>query len=424
MLRNNRKNILILCLACGFAMGLSAQVHLSTPYSRFGWGEMQARSSAVTQGMGGTGFAFRSSTVVNCLNPASYTAFDSLSSVLEAAFSYRSHVLTESGARQQGSTANMEYFFLGLPVTAHWSTAFGIQPFSSVNYRFSYQDVLCSRNDIGEGGTYEVFLGNGVELFSRLSVGLQASYLFGTSRRCHELVFENDEYFNMRSEDEYRVHGLLLKAGLQYVQPIGHKEIGFGLTYTPSIPSLIKVDRSLYHLTYQTSGSSDLPIDTLAWNNADKKSRTEHLSNPSEFGLGISFAEAEHFWVGADFSYSTWSVFRLGEEVDSLHDSYRISLGGRFVPNAQGNRYLAKTTYMLGAFYEQHCLQIGGDDFRRMGLDFGLAFPMKKSKTQVGIQGEVGVFGPKSTSGIEERYFRVLLQLQLHEKWYQRRKLD
>ncbi len=408
----------------GLSMGvLQAQQHLSIPYSRFGWGEMQPRTSAAVRGMGRTAYAYADAICVNASNPASYIRFDSLSSVIDAAFSFQSHVLYENSARQSGSTAFMDYLYIGLPVTSHWSTAFGLQPFSVVNYNYSRTEEPCTRHDQGTGGTYELFWGNAWEISHYFSVGLQASYLFGTGNRLHELLFDDNSYINVKTEDISRVRGLLLNTGLQAWIPIGKKKLGLAAVYSPSIPALLRVEHQVNRVSYQLSGSSESPIDTLAWSASDKEVSKQRLTNPTVLGCGISLAEEEHFWTGFDFTWTGWSGFSNGTS-DSLRDACRVSWGARLIPQINSSRYWKKMSYTFGLFYERDYVVLPMQEMWRNGLTVGISFPMRKSKTRVSAYAEFGNYRGAGNSGIREQYTTLTLQVQLHEKWYQRRKLD
>ncbi len=409
-------------LNCCFSV--SAQKNLSAPYSRFGWGEMQSRSSQQTQVMGGTSMAFRSPVCVNSKNPASYTAFDSLSAVIDAAISFRAHSLTEEGQRQHGSTAYADYFSLGLPVTRHWAVAFGIQPFSMVSYDYSFVHEMGSSNDIGTGGTYEVFWGNGFQLTSRLSFGVQASYLFGTSFRSHELVFTDADALNLRSMREDVLGGFLFNAGLQYVLPVGRNRLGMGLAFTPSLPACLHVDSKEYYMTYRYSSSIETPVDTLLWTGEDNGARRLRLSNPVTIGAGLSLSQEDKFWAGVDCEWAGWSRFSIGDEPDSLNDRLRVSVGGGWIPQSGSASYLKRIIYSAGLFYEKDYVNVDRMSFYRMGMDFGLAFPVRKNRSKVGVCLESGLYAPVRGDGIREQYYRVTVHVQLHERWYQHRKLD
>ncbi|MBO7624357.1 MAG: hypothetical protein J6S82_03515 [Bacteroidales bacterium] len=403
---------------------LPAQEYLASPYSRFGFGEMQPRTSQRIQAMGGTGLAYRSPACINAKNPASYTAFDSLSAVIDAAVSYRSHILTEGPARQQGSTAYADYFSLGLPVTRHWAVAFGIQPFSVVSYDYSFAHEYGFSNDIGKGGCYEVFWGNAFQLTSRLSLGVQASYLFGTSWRSHELSFTDGDCFNLRSMQEDEVGGFLFNTGLQYTVPIGRNQLGVGLVFTPSIPACIHLDRKAYQMTYRVSSSLETPLDTLSWEGDADRERRMRLTLPASLGFGLSFSQPDRFWVGADGEWSGWSRFAVGDDPDSLNDRMRFSAGAGWIPQSGSSRYLKRITYSAGFFYEKDQVVVGQTAFHRMGLDLGFSLPMRKNKSKIGLFLESGLYAPVQGEGIREQYYRFTVHVQLHEKWYQHRKLE
>lgn len=403
---------------------MSAQKYLGSPYSRFGWGEMRPRASQQTQAMGGAALAYRSPVCVNSKNPASYTAFDSLSAVIDAAFSYNTHVLTEGMQRQQGGTAYADYFSFGLPVSSWWSVAFGIQPFSIVSYDYSFVHESGSSNDIGEGGTYEIFWGNGLRLSRHLSFGVQFSYLFGTSFRSHELVFADEQSFNLRTMQEDAVRGFLFNTGLQLELPVGRNLFGAGLSFTPSIPACIHSDRRSYNLTYRVSSSIETPVDTLEWDEADNNTVRLRIHNPTTLGVGLSLSRPDKFWVGADCEWAAWSRFSIGESADSLNDRLRVSFGGGWIPQSGSARYMKRITYSAGLFYEKDYVSVNGLSFHRMGLDAGFAFPMRKNSSKVGLYLESGLYAPVQGDGIREQYYRFTVQVQLHEKWYQHRKLD
>ena len=140
--------------------------------------------------------------------------------------------------------------------------------------------------------------------------------------------------------------------------------------------------------------------------------------------LSFELSEEDKFWVGADVSWTEWSRFSMGDHSDSLADLLRFSVGGRWIPNALSSHYFMKVNYSLGGFYEKNYVCVGDHQMYRMGMDVGLSFPMKKSKSKLGVCLEIGTYRTADGSGIQERYRRLMLQVQLHEKWYQRRRLD
>ena len=425
VLKNNKLYLYITALILLLQLPLSAQKYLSTPYSRLGLGEMQPRNSVAGRMLGGTSYASRENTWVNVQNPASYTAFDSLTSVIDGAFFLHSHTLSEGGVSQRGTTASMDYLYLGLPVINRvWAMGAGIQPFASVNYDYVFEDDMLSRIDRGEGGVYEVFWGNAFQFCPAFSIGVQVSYLFGTSLKTHELSFSDESFLSSRTLDENRMSGFLFNFGLQYEKTFGQKKLGVGMVFSPSLPACCHADSRLYHLNYFKEGIEESVLDTLKWDAAEKTSRRLDVRNPMNIGFGLSLSETDKFWIGADVTWTEWSRFSLGDVSDSLADLLRFSVGGCWIPNALSSHYFMKVNYSLGGFYEKNYICVGEHQMHRMGLDVGFSFPMKKSRSKLGICLEIGTFRTSDGSGIQEQYRRLILQVQLHEKWYQRRRLD
>ena len=73
-------------IACSIlsANVLNAQNRINSPYSMFGPGEVRGNSLFQNMSMGGIAQGFRSNVIVNHVNPASYTASDSLSFIFDA----------------------------------------------------------------------------------------------------------------------------------------------------------------------------------------------------------------------------------------------------------------------------------------------------------------------------------------------------
>ena len=85
-------------LTAGTAGALSAQSNSDrSPYSRFGYGTLGMRQTATTRALGGIGVGLRDGLVVNPANPASYTAVDSMTFIMDLAVSLRGSHLAEGG---------------------------------------------------------------------------------------------------------------------------------------------------------------------------------------------------------------------------------------------------------------------------------------------------------------------------------------
>ena len=99
---NKLRKLFLLAVVLIFGVGgILAQTGTSSPYSRFGIGELKNKNvNARLRGMGGLSNAIISNRFVNPSNPASYSGFDSLSFLFNAglemnSITYRTNTLTE-----------------------------------------------------------------------------------------------------------------------------------------------------------------------------------------------------------------------------------------------------------------------------------------------------------------------------------------
>ena len=74
-----------LLLASTLCLNMMAQSNgSSSSYSRFGLGTLENQAQGFSKAMGGTGLGYRAGNRINTLNPASYSAIDSTTLLLEA----------------------------------------------------------------------------------------------------------------------------------------------------------------------------------------------------------------------------------------------------------------------------------------------------------------------------------------------------
>jgi hypothetical protein len=419
-----RNIYIILCVIfCCIEEESIAQNHLNSPYSRFGMGDLKERRAAGVTAIGGTGYTFQSSTVVNFTNPASYTGFDTLSFLLDASFSWKNHTLIAS-TTQRGNTLQFEYVACGFSIARWWKTAIGLQPYSVMNYTIienrNIEDTLNQTiSYLGDGGINEIYWGNSFRLFKNFSLGVNASFLFGTYHRSRTVEWSDVYFFNTKIDNSTKIQGAVVTAGVQYFIPIkGKGDLGIGFVYTPAIP--VRSTETQTISTYWGKDYNTTLLDSLYKGGSAKHS----LKMPMHIGGGISWSKKNKYFVGIDFTWRDWSQYAIDKVNDSLSDSYKISIGGSYTPNYSSSKLFPRVTLSLGANFEQTYLFLEGEHLKRYGINFGLLFPLKRSKTGFGIVLEYGQLGTTEHNLIKENYFTATINLRIHERWYQRTKLD
>jgi hypothetical protein len=128
---NSLRLPIILCLFL-INLTLFSQIRIVSPYSRFGIGDLSDNNNAWNLSMGQLGIGIRSPSHVNYANPASFSAFDSVSFVFEGGFSGEFVNLTSDVQNVNRNYASLGYLLFGMPVNRWWKTSLGLVPFSDV----------------------------------------------------------------------------------------------------------------------------------------------------------------------------------------------------------------------------------------------------------------------------------------------------
>ena len=102
--------IAILLVACSATV--MAQSGTKSPYSQFGLGVLADQSTGFNRGMNGIGYAMREHNQIDYLNPAAYSAIDSLSFIFDAGVGLQRNTFEEKGKKQKRKVANVSLHFL------------------------------------------------------------------------------------------------------------------------------------------------------------------------------------------------------------------------------------------------------------------------------------------------------------------------
>ena len=203
-----------------FCSRTGAQTSSSSPYSRYGIGDLQSGGLVKTEGMGGTAYGFSPYMNINISNPASYSSI--LLTTFETAVRMdQLRLKTTSKTADINSTA-FSYFAFGFPVKSKkWGSTFGLLPYSNVGYSVS-NSITNSNGDKethfyeGSGGLNQFLIGNAWSPVKNFSLGFNASYLFGVVNQQRRIEFpELSNYFNTRIRQETSVGAVHFSFGLQ-----------------------------------------------------------------------------------------------------------------------------------------------------------------------------------------------------------------
>lgn len=422
---NFKATIGLICLVLQFT-SVYSQTSTLSPYSRFGIGDLLFTGFANQRAMGGTGIGSVSATRVNFMNPASY-AYDTLST-LEIGVQGEYIKQQQNSISATQSNAGLNTLTLAFPILRNKiGMSFGLNPYSGTGYNIQSTEIIDTNNTKlsskyeGSGGYTRYYLGIGGKITKNLSVGVNASYLYGTVNRKRRADFSNSIYFNNQYITEITLTDLYLELGLHWNQMINDNlKLGIGITGAPS--QNINGRRSTLWVNYKyDSNQGDFFKDTI-----DFESRTKgEVTLPLNLGVGINLSNTEKWLVNLDANYQDWSSYKSFDNLDTLQNSFRIAIGGQFSPDPKDTKYLNRIQYRAGLSYSQTSLELRNNQLDDKSFSFGFGLPLRKSlQSMINFGFEFGQRGTTKDNLVKEQYSRVVIGLTFNELWFQKRRYD
>ncbi|GAA0891533.1 membrane protein [Fulvivirga kasyanovii] len=396
-----------------------------SPFTSRGLGDIYDMSLVHNQGMGGLGISNGSYWHLNNVNPA-LLPYNSLT-IFTAGFIGERRTLENSTTSETNSGGNLNFLAMAFPVKPGiWTTSLGLMPYSNVDYKFSYTDLVPGTDtevqftEEGSGGFNQFYWSNGVAINKRFFVGVKATYLFSSIETKYSdiLVDENLAAYSAVNKELFSVSDFLFSAGLAFNQDsIFNNKIKLkaGLTYEFS--SDVKSKRA------QSFGLEQVDRPVL---NAKNDTIRGSITMPQAIGAGISFSNGFKWMAGIDVKMQQWSDYKDfgGDNSDNLKNSMKITLGGEFTPDyGSVNSYLKRVTYRLGFGYEETPYTINGNQVKDFGINFGWSLPVGRFSS-LDMAFKYGQRGDVQDNLVSEDYFKVYLGFNFNDQWFIKRKYD
>ncbi|GAC1307770.1 MAG: membrane protein [Mucilaginibacter sp.] len=414
----------------------------SSPYSKFGLGDIIPEALPQSIGMGGIGAAVNRISGynnINVLNPASYGAIGF--TTIDAGI-YSNVVSLNQTGQPSSTNANfrLSHVAFAIPVSKRSALSFGLLPYSQMGY--NYKQTLnrgfgtgspADTNTVnyiynGDGGLSKAYLGYGFGLGKHLLIGANVAYIFGNLQQ-----YSSTEIpalygtLNSKVEQSNAVGGLTYDYGAQYSFDFGEqKQKHLILGYSASANSRITTTSSyiVSHYTYDGSGNQNLAIDSVI-NQQGAKSK---IQLPQINHFGITFQNDLKFLIGADYTIGKWSNLTISGANAGFQDSKTLNVGGQFTPNINAlHNYFARTDYRLGLIYDQTYLNLNNTNIKRYAVTVGLGLPLAPNNLsfyKVNFSAEIGQRGTLTNGLVKENYVNLHLGFTLNDKWFQRYKFD
>jgi hypothetical protein len=401
---------------------LQGQTRINSPYSMLGPGEVRGYEYFRNLGMGGIAQGFRSNLGVNYLNPASYTALDSLSFIFEGTLLSHIYQQKVSGHEQTTLYSNLGNLNFAFPVTRRWSMAAGLLPWSKVGYKITdfQEDNITGRVNYqyeGSGGLNQVYIGNAFRLFGGLSAGINVSYLFGRTEDKRIAYSDSIGFFRTSWNTAEETNGLMLAYGLQWQIKINEtSNLTLGATYTGL--SKLNINQNSYTLR------SLIRVDTLKVSN----DREGQMEIPAHIAAGAFMKFNSKWALGIDYQTQNWSEYKTFNQTHNLNDAYQVKLGTVYTPRVETySNFLSRIEYRAGVRYGQSYMTLAdasgiNQDFSELGISFGIALPIRRSLSAVNLGFEFSQRNSASADLINENYFRFNIGVNVYERWFVKRK--
>jgi len=399
-----------------------AQNSTNTPNTRYGYGVLADKAFISQRGMGGIGYGLRNSQMINPMNPASYSAVDSMTFMFDLGVSGQMVWLKDGLNEERKINGNLEYLAMQFPLARKLGFGVGFEPVSYVGY--SYGDT--TRLVVDDGLAYTVYSGRGgyskvygalsYDLFDRLSLGVKMSYMFGDIIHEKLVTFSSINSYNTSWVDTIRASGLLYDLGLQYHLPVGRlKTVTIGAVYSP---------KTSYGARVTTSSIISDPSSGVITDSKNTISRDSIFELPESYGLGFTYSQLGKMTVGLDILYQKWADARFYNQRNEFNNRLKLNAGGEFIPLRTSSNILNRIRYRAGLYYADSYLIIKESNYNEYGVNLGFGIPTPDRRSFLNMAFEYSLLKPKSNILIDEQYFKVSLSYTFNESWFFKRKLQ
>jgi hypothetical protein len=361
--------------------------------------------------MGGIGYGLRNPKIINPLNPASFSAIDSMTFMLDFGIKGQASFFKEGANQATKYNAGIEYLALQFPLAKGLGMGIGFEPVSYVGYQFVEDSLQSPQKSFatysGKGGLNKVYATLSYQLFNRFSFGVNVGYLFGDIIHSQSVSSNIGKSHTLSWNDSLRSRGLTYEVGFQYIHPIRkNEEIVLGLVYTPKTKFGTTVMRG--ETNYNSSGLiTGVPKLEVT--------KTPVFQLPETYAVGVSYRKLNKWTAGADFQYQKWAKAKFYDKTDTLSNRMKMNIGAE---------YINKVYYRAGAYYSNSYVNINGGGYKEYGVSLGLGIPMIDKRSFLNLAVEYSVLRPEIKTVLHEQYFKFTLSYTFNELWFLKRKLQ
>ncbi len=424
--RYNKVGVLVVLVMFPTLIFAQFNNNTSSPYSRYGLGELHHYSFGRSTAMGGASIASRNGQQINIGNPASFDAVDSLGFMFEFAINAKYSEFKNDIGANTSSNINFQYFAMNFQINNRMGTSIGLVPFTDVGYNVVVDQDIENTGPVrttyyGAGTISNAFVGFAIEPIKNLSIGANLNYYFGMLNRNAEVEFFGaSDFYGLQQYKTLRISDFSFDFGLQKTFRFNNKNrFILGLVYENN-PTYNSFYSDITQKNLQAGSAIDQ--DTLYYASESKSV----IEFPFTFGVGLSYVKEDKLEINADYYYQNWSDAKfLGTKSKYLTDLSKFALGAEWIPDKFSiNSYTKKIAYRAGFKYEQTYLIFNNRQINDFGITFGVGLPVYRSKTTINLAAEIGRKGTTKENLVLENYVRFNLMVNLYDLWFIKRRFD
>jgi len=432
----NRFIVVVGLLALFNAPALAQDSNIS-PYSRYGLGKIIHPGFTHHLSMGGITLPLTNKYHLNVDNPASWSNLKK--PVFDVGFAGQLLTINVQGQSEQGSSSYFRGMAFGFPIAKRWGGGFGIMPYSTVGYDLSFVETS-SFGDVtyryhGNGGFKRAYAGTSVKLLNNdsthLSLGVNASYIFGSIEQFRRSEFDASEGFlNSRIQNTLSVSDVMFDFGLQYSGYIDKKKkVKFTAGAHLQSGTDVNATQELLAVTYELgSFSIDLEKDTIAYSPPEDGS----VYIPVRIGYGMGVEFKKQLFVGVQYDQQDWHKYeqRFTDTTNGgLSGSQRYAIGLRYKPKPNLNpdaTVFNRATYRAGLRYSNNYLQFDDLQLEDKAVSFGVGFMMARQTASINFGIEFGERGTEDNNLLREQYTNFFIGVSLSpiQRWFVKKQYD
>ena len=432
--------ILTFCLFFMPQAAFAQQNADGSAYSRFGIGELFNYSTSQIQALGGGGTALTSLNYVNLSNPATWA--DQSLTRLTAGVQFQGLELSNGDGNESRLNSSMlQAFQFSFPIRrGKLGASIAFTPYSRVAHTVPQEPVSLTSdlqdpasyviNFEGQGGIQQATVGLGFRPSRNVSLGLSANFLFGIIEEIRRtevfssvdatdpLLSFSETIFNK----ETRLSGFTGTAGALVTLPDLLSEsdalsIGATITFPTS-------------LTGTRSRTFGIDPDQLATLGEETKGDVEL---PVRTNIGLAYHPNRSWIILADLTLEPWGNF--DSELDlpgfapgvssSFKDRSRFSVGVDFQPSSNVlDSYFRRVGLRVGYYYDTGYIDVVQNaSVNTSAFTGGISLPTLFPGTRIDLNLEVGRRGMTDFGLVRETFYKIHVNVNIGERWFERRKL-